>query len=183
MDVSGGPRSGLDDEESPDAGGGLDVTPRTGEHSVTGSSGGRRRLAVAGVVVLVAALGVVLFNGLTDASTFYYNVDEAVEIRDDLGDERFRMQGNVIEGSISETDTGVSFVIAFGDTEYPVEHRGDPPELFDSEIPVIIEGAFDGDVYRSDKILIKHDSTYEEENDARLREARDDADRRSEASG
>src|SRR5690606_41276274 len=71
-----------------------------------------------------------------------------------------------------------SFVIAFGDAELPVEHRGDPPELFDSEIPVIIEGAFDGDEFRSDKILIKHDSTYEEENDARLREAERDAEDR-----
>ena len=173
----------FDDEESADAGGGLDVTPRTGEHSDADTGSGRRRLAVAGVVVLVVALGVVLFNGLTDASTFYYNVDEAVTIRDDLGTDRFRMQGNVIEGSIAETDTGVSFVIAFGDEELPVEHRGDPPELFDSEIPVIIEGSFEGDEFRSDKILIKHDSTYEEENDARLREAQDDVERRSEASG
>ena len=93
------------------------------------------------------------------------------------------MQGNVIDGTITETETGVSFVIAFGDTELPVEHRGDPPELFDSEIPVIIEGAFDGDEFRSDKILIKHDSTYEEENDARLREAERDAERRAEAAG
>ncbi|MDQ2678105.1 MAG: cytochrome c maturation protein CcmE [Actinomycetota bacterium] len=173
----------FDDEESADARGGLDVTPRTGEHHDSDAGGGRRRLAIAGVVVLVAALGVVLFNGLTDASTFYYNVDEAVAQRDDLGTDRFRMQGNVIDGTISETDNGVAFVIAFGDTELNVEHRGDPPELFDAEIPVIIEGAFDGDEFRSDKILIKHDSTYEEENDARLREAEQDAARRSEASG
>ena len=174
---------GYDDEESVDARGGLDVTPRTGEHHDVDAGSGRRRLAVAGVVVLVAALGVVLFNGLTDASTFYYNVDEAVAQRDELGADRFRMQGNVIDGSIAETDEGVSFVIAFGDAELPVVHRGDPPELFDAEIPVIIEGSFDGDEFRSDKILIKHDSTYEEENDARLREAERDAERRSEASG
>ncbi len=174
---------GFDDEESVDARVGLDVTPRTDEHHDVDAGSGRRRLAVAGVVVLVAALGVVLFNGLTDASTFYYNVDEAVAQRDELGTDRFRMQGNVIDGTISETETGVSFVIAFGDAELPVEHRGDPPELFDAEIPVIIEGSFEGDEFRSDKILIKHDSTYEEDNDARLREAERDAERRSEAAG
>ncbi len=174
--------AGVDDEESADATSGLDITPRTGEHSSSDGSG-RRRLAIAGVVVLVAALGVVLFNGLTDASTFYYNVDEAVELRPELGTDRFRMQGNVIDGSIEETETGVTFLIAFGDEQLVVEHRGDPPELFKPEIPVIIEGSFDGDEFRSDKILIKHDSTYEEENDARLREAQEDADRRSEAAG
>lgn len=114
----------LDDEESQDAASTLDVTPRTGEHTRS-AGGGRTRtyLAVGGIVVLVAALGLVVFNGLTDAATFYYNVDEAVAQQDELGDQRFRMQGNVIEGSIEETDSGVDFVIAFGDAELPVRDR------------------------------------------------------------
>lgn len=172
-----------DDPESGDAAPvGLDVTPRTGEHT-SGGGHGRRWLAVGGVAVLVAALGVVVFNGLTDASTFYYDVDEAVERSDELGDQRFRMQGNVVPGSIESTATGVDFVLAFGDAEVPVVHRGDPPELFDVEIPVIIEGSFSGDRFDSDEILIKHDSTYEEEHDARLRRATEDADQRAGAAG
>ncbi len=153
--------SRLDDEESADATSTLDVTPRTDEHTRT-RHGSRTRtyLVVGGIVVLLGALGLVVFNGLTDAATFYYNVDEAVSMRDELGDQRFRMQGNVIEGSIDETDTGVEFVIAFGDAELPVSHVGTPPELFN-----------------------KHDSTYEEENDARLRQAQEDAELRSSEAG
>ena len=176
--------SRLDDEESADATSTLDVTPRTDEHTRT-RHGSRTRtyLAIGAVVVLVGALGLVVFNGLTDAATFYYNVDEAVAKQDELGDQRFRMQGNVIEGSIDETDTGVEFVIAFGDAELPVSHVGTPPELFNEEIPIIIEGNFVGDEFHSDEILIKHDSTYEEENDARLRQAQEDAELRSSEAG
>jgi cytochrome c-type biogenesis protein CcmE len=176
--------SRLDDEESQDATSTLDVTPRTGEHTRS-AGGGRTRtyLAIGGIVVLVGALGLVVFNGLTDAATFYYNVDEAVAKQDELGDQRFRMQGNVIEGSIDETDAGVDFVIAFGDAELPVTHVGTPPELFNEEIPIIIEGNFVGDEFHSDEILIKHDSTYEEENDARLRQAQEDAELRSSEAG
>jgi cytochrome c-type biogenesis protein CcmE len=162
----------------------LDVTPRTGEHTrSSGGSGTRKYLAIGGVALLLAGLGFVVFNGLTDAATFYYNVDEAVSKQESLGDQRFRMQGNVVPGSITETDDGVDFVLAFGDAEVPVRHQGDPPELFSADIPVIIEGNFDGEQFVSDEILIRHDSSYEEENGDRLRTAQEDADRRASEAG
>jgi cytochrome c-type biogenesis protein CcmE len=181
--------STLDDEESSDATPvdgrpTLDVTPRTGEHTTSSGSGrARTYLVIGGIVVLLGALGLVVFNGLSDAATFYYNVDEAVAKQDELGDQRFRMQGNVALGSITETGDGVDFVLAYGDASVPVEHLGDPPELFDYDIPVIIEGSFDGEVFRSDEILIRHDNTYEEDNGERLREAQEDADRRASEAG
>ena len=74
----------LDDEESADAAA-LDLTPRAaaaGPARGPGGSGGRsnarRYLAIGGVVALFGVLALVLFNGLTDAALFYYNVDEAV---------------------------------------------------------------------------------------------------------
>lgn len=182
--------SAFDDEESSDAmeidpADRLDLSPRTSDLD----SPARRRtstrtyVAVAVVAVLLGALGIVVFNGLTDAATFYYNVDEAVAKRAELSGERFRMQGNAESGSIRQTDDGVEFVIAFGDAEVPVRHHGDPPELFDDEIPVIIEGSFHGDTFVSDEILIRHDSTYEEENGDRLRQAQQDADGRAGGAG
>lgn len=178
----------FDDEESADAAPldvapALDVTPRTSAATRSSGSGTRKYLAIGGVVVLLGALGLVVFNGLNDAATFYYNVDEAVAKQDSLGDQRFRMQGNVVPGSITETDDGVDFVLAYRDVEVPVQHLGDPPELFSADIPVIIEGNFDGERFSSDEILIRHDSTYEEENGDRLREAQDDADRRASEAG
>ncbi len=175
----------FDEEESADAaevvaGTPLDLSPRAD----AGSSGPRRSstrtyVAVAVLVVLLGGLAVVVFNGLTDAATFYYNVDEAVARRDELGEQRFRMQGNALPGSIHQTDDGVEFVLAFGDATVPVTHHGDPPELFDDKIPVIIEGSFHGDTFVSDEILIRHDSTYEEENSDRLKDAEQDAQQRA----
>ena len=189
----------LDDDESADATSGgvdLDVTPRAHDGSARRSGGSRRWLAVGGVTLLIAALGVVLFKGLSDASLFYYNVDEAVAKQDLLGDQRFRMQGNVIEGTIDETAAGVTFVIAYGDQQLKVVNSGAPPELFKPEIPVILEGEFatddagevtlDGDgqpVFNSDQILIRHDSTYDEENSDRIKQAEDDAKQRSGSAG
>lgn len=180
----------LDDEESPDArpmggsGGAFDVTPRDPAPGSTRQPGGARKaFAIGGIAVLVGALGVVLFKGLDEAALFYYNVDEALERREQLGDDRFRMQGNVVEGSIRETDEGVEFVLAFGDGETPVRHRGDPPELFSSEIPVILEGRFGDGHFESDEILVRHDNTYTEEHEERLREADEDIEARRERAG
>jgi cytochrome c-type biogenesis protein CcmE len=93
------------------------------------------------------------------------------------------MQGNVVDGTIKQTDGGVTFVIAYGDARLDVVNSGSPPELFDAEIPVILEGEFAGDEFRSDQILIRHDSTYDEKNADRVKKAQADADSRSGSSG
>lgn len=177
-----------DDPESPDAappedlagpGGspGFDLRPRTS--AAAGGSGPRgntrRYVAIGALVAVLVALAAVLFVGLNDAATFFYNVDEAVEQRQDLAGERFRMQGNVVDGSVEETADGVDFVITFNSVEVPVHHTGTPPELFGPEIPVVIEGSFDGEVFRSDEILVRHDNEYDEEHPDRIHEAERDA--------
>jgi cytochrome c-type biogenesis protein CcmE len=158
----------------------LDVTPRRAPGATPGGrSGSRTRtyVAVGAVAVIVIGLGLVLFNGLRDASTFFYNVDEVVARRGTLEGERIRMQGNVVDGSVHTTDDGVEFVLRFRGEEIPVQHVGDPPELFGPKIPVVLEGTLEGDAFHSDTILIRHDATYDEENEDRLREAERDAER------
>jgi cytochrome c-type biogenesis protein CcmE len=56
-----------------------------------------------------------------------------------------------------------------------VVHAGDPPELFEPGIPVVLEGrwAASGDHFDSDAIRVKHSEEYEADNGDRLREAED----------
>ena len=49
---------------------------------------------IVGGLVVVAVIAVVLWNGLSQATLFFYNVDQAVADRTELGDKRFRIQGN-----------------------------------------------------------------------------------------
>jgi cytochrome c-type biogenesis protein CcmE len=144
----------------------LDLTPRT--------EPARRRRGLPAVAVLVAvvlALGFIAIKALGDASLFFLNADEAVAQRADLGDDRFRLQGTVVEDSVDETDDGVTFQVEFNDVTVDVVHRGDPPELFQPNIPVVLEGNWDGEVFASDRILVKHSSEYEAENGDRLQDA------------
>jgi cytochrome c-type biogenesis protein CcmE len=144
----------------------LDLTPRT--------TAGRRRRGLPAAIVLVVVIAALVFiavNALGDASLFFRNVDEAVEQREDLGTDRFRMQGTVVDGTVDETDDGVAFQVSYNDVTADVLHRGDPPELFQPGIPVVLEGSWDGEVFASDRILVKHSSEYEAENGDRLQEA------------
>jgi cytochrome c-type biogenesis protein CcmE len=161
----------------------LDVTPRTPAPGRTRSGGrGRAVWAIAGLAIVIGALALVLFNGLRDASTFFYNVDEAVAKQTELQGKRFRMQGNVVDGTVKKTKDGVTFVITYAGKRVPVDHTGDPPELFGPKIPVVLEGTFVGDRFESDQILIRHDNTYDEKNPDRIKQADRDA-QKSSASG
>lgn len=120
------------------------------------------------VVVVLAALGYLAWQGIGNATLYFYNADEAVERRDELGDRRFRVQGTVVDGSVQETGTAVDFTIEFAGASIPVHHVGDPPELFQPGIPVVLEGRFEGETFASDQIMVKHTSEYKAENPDRV---------------
>jgi len=122
---------------------------------------------LAGVVVL-AALGFLVFQGLGNATLYFRTADEAVAQRSQLGDRRFRIEGDVVDGSVRQVGNDVSFTLTSKSVEVPVRHKGDPPELFRPGIPVVLEGRFQGDYFTSDRILVKHSETYVAENPDRL---------------
>jgi cytochrome c-type biogenesis protein CcmE len=128
------------------------------------------------LAVVIVAVGVVVYQALSSASLYFYNVDEAVAQRDELGDDRFRMQG-VVVGAPEETAGGIAFEIAFDGEQAAIRHEGDPPDLFEPGIPVVLEGRWRGTggdaVFASDRILVKHSEEYEAENEERLDDARD----------
>jgi cytochrome c-type biogenesis protein CcmE len=141
----------------------VDVTPRTQPAPV------RRRnpAAIALLVVVLLGGGFVVFNGLRSATLYYYNADEAVAKKAELGDKRFRVQGLVTD-SVEHSGDTVRFAITFNGATVSVQHMGDPPELFRPGIPVVLEGRWDGDVFASDRILVKHSSEYKERNPDRV---------------
>jgi cytochrome c-type biogenesis protein CcmE len=165
------PRTGPDDTEADDtAPDGAGSAPRRGR---------RRWLPLAVVLVVVVLGGFLVARGLSDAALYFRNADEAVAERDALGTRRFRLQGTVVGEPERRGDT-VSFEVAYGGVSVPVDHVGDPPELFRPGIPVVLEGHFEegSDTFASDRIMVKHDEEYRarEDYDERRGQAEDGAD-------
>src|SRR5207245_11592140 len=99
------------------------------EQPAPGRSQGRRRLIIAGLVVL-AALGFLVVRGLGNATLYFRTADEAVAQKQQLGDRRFRIEGAVTAGTVRQTGDRVSFTIESKGVSVPVQHQGDQPELF-----------------------------------------------------
>ncbi len=125
----------------------------------------RRRLEVVGIVI-VAAIGFLIFKGLTSAIVFFKTANEAVAQRASLGNSTFQLEGMVLPGTVrtmkSHSGTYVAFVVESSGVRVAVTNSGSPPQLFQPGIPVIVVGHFVGATNRfsSDEILVKHSNSY-----------------------
>ena len=174
------------DDESTDAGtfpvASSDATVGIGDRPVmvapAGSSKNRRVLALA--AVLVAGIGFLVVKGLGSATTYFRTTDEAVTQVKTLGERRFRIEGVVVDGSVKAANNGVEFLIEGNGAQVRVRHEGDPPELFRSNIAVVLEGRFAAGQaslpagqppqFESDHLMVKHDENYIEKNQNRVKD-------------
>lgn len=178
---------GLDDMR------GLDLTPRSVDAAVGGAK--RRRLVPTLLLVaVIGGMGFVLFRTLGDAALFFYNADQAVERRDELSDQRFRLQGTPFGEAVTteisrdgRAETAVVFPVQFDGVTVDVVHIGSPAELFQPGVPVVLEGAWvqglpsgvtavpggsdDGWHFASTDMVVKHDNEYRNDNRERLDDA------------
>jgi cytochrome c-type biogenesis protein CcmE len=154
--------------DDPDDDGALDLTPRPPAPSPARPARRSPLRAAVLAAVAVAGLGFVTFRGLGNATLFFYNVDEALAQREELGERRFRLQGTVVPDSVSRGDDGARFEVTFDGAVAAVRHRGDLPQLFQPNIPVVLEGHWEGDWFESDRMLVKHDEVYQAENPDRV---------------
>jgi len=139
----------------------------------------RRRIVPLVIALASAAAVVVLVINLLNGSLFFYDANEAVARRAELGTDRFTLLGSPIEGTIAEgfqeDETVVAFSVAFDGVNVDVVHFGDPPDLFKAGVPVVLDGAWvhdsasvdgftgretDGWHFASDRMRIKHDNDY-----------------------
>ena len=115
-----------------------------------------RFLLPAGLVVIVL---VFLIATLTSNLVYFKTPTEVTQEAVDP-DARLRLGGQVAPGTVSQTSDTVSFSVTDGRIAVDVMHSGAPQELFREGIGVVLEGNWDGEVFHSDTMLIKHDEEY-----------------------
>lgn len=156
----------------------LDLTPQNRDAVKRGSKVGPAVI----LVVLLAGIGALLFQGLSGASLFIREADTAVADRTELADRRFQLLGSPIAITDDEFSldgaTAVRFSIACDGTAVDIIHRGNVAESFQLGVPVVLEGnwetsaaigqpwaqgANDGFYFESDRMLVRHDNEYRED--------------------
>lgn len=128
---------------------------------------------IASIVVVVAAMGVLIFSGLSDNMVYYYHVDEFLSKASSLGGETVKVNGKVQLGSIRKQQTQYDFVI-HGEEQNTVRvtYNGIVPDTFKDGSDVVVEGRYDPDsrTFHASTLLAKCPTKYEPEQQAKAQE-------------
>ena len=141
-----------------------DATAKSGDETLVRKPRRKRKLRyfVAGAILL-GAFGFLLAEGLSNSLNYFETVNQAVQMRAQLGTTTFRLEGLVVPGTVKRTSTGVDFSVESSGVSEAVIETGQPPQLFQPDIPVVLVGHFSGSFFASDQILVDHTSQYIEE--------------------
>jgi len=123
---------------------------------------GRRRTLVV-VLVLVAAVLALLSQGLLHSLNYFETVAQAESNRSTLGTKELRLEGVVQAHTIERTSSGASFWLRGGRYRVFVRVNATPPQLFQSNIPVVVVGHFVNDHaqrFVASAIMVKHSANY-----------------------
>jgi len=110
--------------------------------------------------VLVGAFAFLLAKGLGSSLDYFETVDQAVHSKVMLGTKTFRLEGLVLPGTVHRTAGGVEFVAGGTKDRVDVVNTGNPPELFQPNIPVVVVGHFAGRTFVSNQIIVDHSAQY-----------------------
>lgn len=111
--------------------------------------------------IVVAALGWIAVRGLSDSFVYYLTpTDIAVDHKAQVN-QRVRLGGFVVPGTISRSGDTLTFAVTDGDQRMSVLSTGPVPRLFKPDEGIVLEGALGADGrFHSDTVLIKHDGNY-----------------------
>lgn len=112
--------------------------------------------------VVAVGLGVLATSALED-NLVYYRTPSEVLAEPPPPEERVRLGGLVVEGSVSrfaEVDSAVLLRITDGAHDVDVVHRGPLPEIFEEGQGAIVEGFLVDGSFESDKLVVRHSNEY-----------------------
>ncbi|MCB2412543.1 cytochrome c maturation protein CcmE [Demequina sp. TTPB684] len=121
-----------------------------------------RAIVIPVIGVIAVLTGFLVFGNLNQNLVYYLTPTEATDQRDDTDPgQRFRLGGLVEEGSVIRTGDEVRFTLVDAAAAVPVVYAGIPQQLFAPGVGAIVEGAWNGNAFYADTMIIKHDEEYQ----------------------
>ncbi len=125
----------------------------------------RRRL-LAGGAVLAAALGYLIYSGVTQSAVYFITPAELQAAP--VAGKTYRLGGMVAPGSLrwQPTTLDLAFTLTDGRASISVRHHGTPPDLFGENRGAVVEGRWTAEGYfHATQILAKHSEEYKAPHD------------------
>lgn len=133
----------------------------------------RNRKFGVGALLLVGAIGYLVYAGVQQGSVYYFTVDEFLAKKDAMADQGIRVAGRVAQGSVRKepTNKGVELQFTIGDFVanggaepaelLPVHFSGVLPDMFGEGRDVIVEGKYLDGVLEAQTVMTSCPSKYE----------------------
>jgi cytochrome c-type biogenesis protein CcmE len=120
------------------------------------------RTLIIGILVIVAALGFLVYQGLANSLVYYITPSELLAKGGAADGQHFRLGGQVVPGTVhvNRTMKTVRFIMRDPKGAIRVISQGIPPPLFRAGMGVVVEGTWNGALFQATDMLVKHCSTY-----------------------
>jgi cytochrome c-type biogenesis protein CcmE len=122
---------------------------------------------VVGAALITVSVGYLMVSGVKDTGVYFVTpVELAQRVAADSSvfDVGIRMGARVVPGTIRRdvATQMVYFDVSDGTQTYPVVYHGLPPDTFDGDVEVVVEGRLGTDgVFQASSLLAKCGSRYE----------------------
>lgn len=123
----------------------------------------KRLFGVVAVAVALGALGWISMSDMGESMVYYWSPTE-LAAASNAKDATVRLGGMVVPGTYTwDAENQVAtFDVSDQKTTVHVQSVGNPPAMFREGIGVVVEGRLSADgVFRSDKVMVKHDNEYQ----------------------
>lgn len=118
--------------------------------------------------MIAGAVAFLVTEGLSNATEYFKTANQAVADKAALGSRQFRMEGTV-QNDVRRSGGTTFFSVYANGVSVPVVESDQPTQLFKPGIPVVLEGHWQGAVFQSDQLMVKHSASYTEAHPNRLK--------------
>ena len=125
-----------------------------------------KRKFIAGGVVILAALGYLVYAGVSQSVVYFVTPGELAAAP--VAGKAYRLGGMVKPGTLTWNPRSLelAFTLSDGQASVPVRHKGTPPDLFAEGRGAVVEGTWTADGYfKAGLIMAKHSEEYKAPHD------------------
>lgn len=120
-------------------------------------------LTIVAVLIILGGLGYLLRGGIEQNIVYFVTPSELLA-KGDLGyDHAVRLGGSVKKGSIVWDGEAIrlQFLLTDGSQEISVVSHATPPQMFQEEMGVVVEGKLlKSGTFEADRLMVKHSNEY-----------------------
>jgi len=121
----------------------------------------KKKLTIFFALIIVAGLGYLLWGGLEENLVYFVTPTELAAKGEGAIGNPVRLGGMVVVGSIESEKNRTTFKIKDEKNSTSVVTYVTPPQMFQEEIGVVVEGSLQRDgTFLADRLMVKHGNEY-----------------------